>query len=694
MYSHVFTAIRLGPVEVANRLYFAPHGIPQSLAVSDDFAYYCAERAAGGVGLVVHSTAAGAPPAPELQLPHQDAALPSFARTAELVHEHGAMIFAQVSYWLGAPGRWETYGPVRPWLSPSLHGHYAQSSAGHEMSRKDVRGIIRQFARGAANLRRAGYDGIEMHATHGMLVETFLSPFWNRRTDEYGGNFENRLRFARELLEAVRTAAGEQMAVGLRLNCDEMLPGGYDRSGARAILRALCADRLVDFVDLDAAVEPDQAPLVVPSYQLPKFTYEQSVRDVRDAAGRVPVLSALGRVNSVQDAERALADGSCDLVGCARGLIAEPNLLVHARAGSEHRSRACTSCNYCLQQTSRGMGMTCAINPATMRERRWSPRMAGTAPVRRRVVVIGGGPAGLEASRMAAQRGHEVTLLERTDALGGQYRMWAKLPGREIVATAIEFYERELPCLGVDVRLGSEASATDVVALGAEAVVVCTGAEYSPDGVSGFSPQPIPGAEQPFVYTPEQILAADHLQRGRVLVLDDEGLNTAVGIAELLARRGAHVELVTRWLHIAHNLADTNELPAITTDLLACGVTLRPRTFVRKISRGEVVIYDVLTDVDQTLADIDSVVLCTLRLPRAELHHELDGAVDQLFVAGDASGTRDHAAAFYEGALFAHMIGQPGAPRNFTEAYYDYAPAAPHPAAPPSGSSGPRASDD
>ena len=289
-YPRVFTPIRLGPVEIPNRLYFSPHGVMQSLMVSDEFLWYFAERAAGGVGLLVHSTAEGAAPGPGVRLPHMDEAIPAFARVADVVHGHGSRIFAQISYWLNAPGFWGANSPLRPWLAPSQLGHFMHSSVGRAMSHEDIRSMIRVFAAGVANLRRAGYDGVELHLTHGMLVETFLSAHWNRRTDEYGGTTQKRLRFARELLEAARDAAGPEMAVGVRFNCDEMLPDGFDERGAREILEAICGDRLVDFVDLDAAVEPERMDRVIPPHHLPKFVYEPSVRAVRVAAGTVPVL--------------------------------------------------------------------------------------------------------------------------------------------------------------------------------------------------------------------------------------------------------------------------------------------------------------------------------------------------------------------------------------------------------------------
>jgi hypothetical protein len=425
---------------------------------------------------------------------------------------------------------------------------------------------------------------------------------------------------------------------------------------------------MLDFVDLDIAVEPNQFPLGMPNYQIAKFSNEGFARNAREATTAV-VMCAVGRANSVADAERALQNGSTDLVGMARGLIAEPQLVAHAREGVEWKSRACIACNYCLDMVLTG-GFGCAINPATARERRWGVDRIGAAAQPVRTVVVGGGPAGLEAARIAALRGNDVLLLERGDRLGGQYLTWSSLPGREGYMDAIAWYERQLPNLGVDIRLDTDATQDLVLAERPGSVIVATGSRYAADGESGFIAHPITGAQREFVHAPEEVILGQRRPTGRVLVLDDEGLNAGVGIAEILAKGGCDVEVVSRWLHIPHNLFFTFELPLIIPQLRNLGVRLTPQTYVKEIGERRVTVFDVFTNREEVREGIDGVVLVTMRRPLAELAAVLEGKVEQLFTIGDALAPRGHGEAFYEGSYFARLVGEPGAPKTFADAFY------------------------
>lgn len=662
-YPHVFQPITIGSVEVQNRMYFSPHSVPLWVgdAPSIDAARYWAERAIGGCGLIMTAN--------RLHPAGLDV-VPSFAVVADLVHDAGAKLFGQITYSVvGGGGNWEPHAPDRPALGPSAYQRFDHYATARAMSKDEVRGFIEEHRKGARNLAEAGYDGVEIHLTHGMIGEQFLSAFWNRRTDEWGGSPERRLAFPLALLNAVREGGGDGFAVGIRFNCDEMLPDGWDSDEAQELLAGFAQSGLIDFADLDVAVEPHQFPLGMPSYLMPRFSNEGFVATVRAAAGDIPVLSALGRVTTVADAERALSSGVVDLVGCARGLIAEPELVNQAREGREADSRICTSCNYCL--ASREVGSNgCLINPGSGRESRWGLGSFSPAPQKRKVVVVGGGAAGLEAARVAAKRGHEVVLFERNETVGGQLELWARLPDREVFGTTGGWYARQLDQLGVAMRLGREATTDDVLAERPDAVIVATGSHYDATGANGFLPFPIPGHDRDFVYTVEQVLADGKRPTGKVIVLEHEGLNTGAGIAELLAQGGAQVEIITRWLQPVQHLFFTLEFAFIVPRLKGAGVVYTTTTNISEIGDHTVTAVDVFTSDERLITDVDAVVLATGRMPIDGIARELEGKVEQLFTVGDALAPRGLGEATFEGQKFARMIGEPEAPTTVAEAYF------------------------
>jgi thioredoxin reductase len=479
------------------------------------------------------------------------------------------------------------------------------------------------------------------------------------------------MRFLMECLEATREGAGDRLALGLRFNCDELLPGGYDTIGAREILEKICRSGLVDFVDLDVAVEPHHLHLGMPPVMVAPHVYEPYVKAVRSATAGVPVLSVLGRLTSVADGEAAIASGVCDMVGAARALIAEPELVKNAYEGNEERSRTCIACNWCLDALSRGAA-GCAINPASYRERLWGVDTFTPATRRTKVIVVGGGPGGLEAARVSALKGHEVTLLEMRDRLGGALALWASLPSRDFFVKSIEWWERELRRLGVTVRRGTEATAEALLAERPDAVIVATGALYSRSGRSGYRDRDIPGYDREFVYRPEDILVRGALPTGKVLLLDGEGLHASTGIAELLASSGADVEYLTPGFSpVSMALVHTAENGLIARRMKEVGVTFSPTTYIKSIDDHVVVAYDVFTEQERRIDAVDAVVLSTGREPVNTLSRELEGRVPQLYTIGDALGARPLAAATYEGQKFARYIGEPDAPRTVGEAYFE-----------------------
>lgn len=673
-YPNVFSPIRLGPVEIPTRYFFAPHGSALSAGSKplDDLIAYSAERVrGGGCGLVVVALAIHERGRTRQPSPHPPENIAAFRVMTDAIHEAGGKIFGQTLYhWTGA-GQWQPLSPPGPVFGPSVK-QFAYGGRGvstHAMSKAEITqmlGAIRQTAR---HMREAGFDGIMLHGSHAALVEQFLSPYFNERTDEYGGSLENRMRFVREALEAARDGGGPEFAVGMRFNCDEQIAGGYGIETARQVVQTLCNAGLLDYIDLDVGLEPQQFHHGMPTGFERKQYYRAFVEQVGKAAGKVPVLSVLGNITDMADAEAAIAAGVCDVVGSARQLIAEPRFVQNAREGKEALNRTCIACNWCTAAGGDG-AQGCSINPASYRERLWGVESFALAGSPSRVVIVGGGPGVMEAARVAALKGHQVVLFEARERLGGALALWADLPGRGHYASAIDWWKRELERLGVDVRLGTQAGADTVLAQAPDAAIIATGARYSRGGRSITIDADLPGHDLSFVYRPEDILLGGLRPTGRIFIFDSEGYHTGTGIAEMLAGAGAEVYFVTPgYSPLSGRNTDNWEERSIVQRLKAKGVRLRPTTWLRGISEGMVVLYDIHTE-EESCEPVDAVILSTAREPLDGLARDLEGRVPQLFTIGDALSARMLAAATYEGQKFARAIGEPGAPASIAEAWF------------------------
>jgi 2,4-dienoyl-CoA reductase-like NADH-dependent reductase (Old Yellow Enzyme family) len=672
-YPRIQRPIKLGPVELKNRFYSSPHICPTTTsrgAPTADFNAYYATRARGGPGLIMVSMSVPARARGVMPTPHLKENVTALRGLADAIHAEGAKCIVEIWYHWARPGQWGPWSPPAPALSASVaqFNLFEKRVATREMSIGEIQAMVQACRESVANLREAGFDGIMLHASHGAILEHFISPYFNHRTDEYGGSFDNRMRLLIESLEMTRETAGKDMAVGIRLNCDELVAGGYHTKDAYKILKTISDAGLIDFADLDIAFEPDQFHLGMPSVLVKPHLYRPYVEAVREAAGDIPVMSVLGRLTQIADAEAAIAAGVCDMVGAARALIAEPNLFKNALEDKEDRSRRCIACNWCMA----GMydtAQTCTINPSAWRELSWGTFQP--APHTSKVIIAGGGPGGLEAARVAALRGHDVTLYEARDALGGALDLWAKLPGREFFKTSIEWWERELRELGVNIQLNTEVTAAAILQQTPDAVIVATGARYSVGGHSNHRDSDIPGHDQDFVYRPEEILLGKAHPSGKIVVLDAEGSNAGVGISEILAKQGSQVEYFTPYFSpVSPRVHAALETPLIMERLRAAGVKITATTYIKEIAAHAVTVYDVYSQEERVIKDVDAVVLSTGRVSLNGLEKELDGKVPQLFTVGDALAARMFAAASYEGHKFARYIGEPNAPRSIGEVLF------------------------
>jgi 2,4-dienoyl-CoA reductase-like NADH-dependent reductase (Old Yellow Enzyme family)/thioredoxin reductase len=648
--AHLFSPLRLRDVEIPNRImstghqtYLARGGLP-----TPEFVAYHEARARGGAGLIVteaarfHATTVTE--SPEIVI-LGDEAIPAFRKVTEAVHAHGARIFGQLSH----------SGRLSRRVQGGLRGvAYAPSSVPdnrfHTMPREMpvalIREIVEAYGHAARRLAAAGYDGIEVIASLGLLVAQFLNPVSNRRTDAYGGSRENRMRFLVEALEQVRRAIGEGRALGIRISAEEIESDGLPQDEVLETCRALAARGLVDYanVTIGSMAGLGGSVHVVPPMEVAHGYVAPKAAAIRAATG-LPVFVA-GRINQPQLAERIIASGQADVCGMTRALISDPDMPAKARAGRLDEIRACIGCNQgCIGHFHQGYPVSCIQNPLTGRELGLGP--ATPAPRRRRVLVAGGGPAGMKAAVVAAERGHEVILCEAGPRLGGQVLLAQRLPERAEFGGLATNLEGELARAGVEVRLRTRVDAELVRALAPEAVVVATG------GVP-FEPE-IEGREDGHVVDAWSVLRAEANPGARVLVADWRCDWIGMGIAELLARNGHKVRLAVNGTHAGQHLQMYHR-DHLAGKLHRLGVEVIPYARLHGVDADSALLAHIVTGEGIACEEVDTVVVAAGQAPAASLEHELEGLGVEIHLAGDCLSPRSAEEAVYEGLLAGRAV--------------------------------------
>ena len=533
---HLFSPLTLRGVTIRNRILFSGHGTRMAKGAPDDalIAYHTA-RAAGGAGLIVTEVAivhTSAYYTENCLNAATDACIPGYRRLAEAVHGHGCKLFGQLFH----PGRQvvgSADGSAAVAYAPSAIPEERYHVMPRAMPTALVRDVIASYGAAARRLAEAGLDGVEIVASQGYLPSQFLNPRVNQRTDEYGGNFEGRVRFVREVVAAVRVSVPD-MVIGLRISGDERDSGGLSDEDALAVCVALDEPGGIDYLSVVAGTTASiggSVHLVPGMAQAVGYTapYAAAVK----ARVSMPVMVA-GRINQPQVAERILAAGDADMCAMTRAMICDPGMAGKAADGRLDDIRACIACNQaCIGHNHLGYSISCIQHPETGRELEFGTlEPAGEA---RKVLVAGGGPGGMKAAAVAAARGHAVTLYEKSAQLGGQALLAQLLPGRAEFGGIVTNLAREMELAGVRVVKGTEVTRALIEREGPDAVILATGAEpYRPH---------IEGAEEGHVVDAWSVIRGEANVGGSVVIADWRCDWIGLGLAEKLARDGCRVRL-------------------------------------------------------------------------------------------------------------------------------------------------------
>ncbi|MBI1179370.1 MAG: FAD-dependent oxidoreductase [Alphaproteobacteria bacterium] len=650
--THVLEPIRIAGRTLKNRVVRTAHatGIGGG-TMSDDLIAYHEARAIGGVGLSVLEILSVHPTSPAPLNMFDPSLDEGYGKLMEAVRPHGMAVFQQIWH-AGHNGTPLDGSP--PW-SPSDVPNPLGGSVPIPMTKDMIDEIIAAYAAAAARCDKAGLDGVELHCAHGYLVQQFLSPNVNKRTDDYGGPFENRIRFMLETLRAMRAAVRPGFAVGIRVAPD-MTGGGVGVEMNQMAVERVQQDNLVDFVNVSMG-NYNSFPKMIGGMHEP-MGYELPTSVPIAARAKVPTI-VIGRVRTLEEADQIIRQGEADMVGMTRAHIADPDLVRKTVEGRVDEVRPCIACNQGCVGNLLGPAhrMGCAVNPGVGFERSIGDDRIGRAEAPKKVLVIGGGPAGLEAARVAALRGHEVVLAEATDQLGGMMNFAAKLPKRHGIADIVKWQEAEIFRLGVEVRLGTYMEADDVTAEAPDAVIVATGSMPRMDGIQSTNPgEPVARFDRPNVLSSIDLLTHGRNRIGKsAVVIDDVGHYEAIGVAEYLVEAGAAVSFVTTQAMFGPKVETALMTEPALERLSGKDFRVYTRYRVTELGDEEATIAPTHAGA-KSRVPAETVVFVSANRPNRELFDELRGKIPEVHVVGDANSPRFLQTAIREGHLAAKAI--------------------------------------
>ncbi len=659
---------QLKHLRLKNRMMITAHepAYPEDGMPKERYRAYHVERAKAGIALTMTAGSAAvsrdSPPVFNNILAYRDEVVPWMKDLTDACHEHGAAVMIQLTH-LGRRTSWSKADWL-PVVSPSHHREASHRSFPKKMETWDIERVIKDYADAAERMKAAGVDGIELEA-YGHLMDQFWSPLTNELDAPYGGSMDNRLRFAREVLTAIRARVGNEFIVGVRGTADECLPGGLTKTDGIGICNHLAATGMVDFLNIIRGHIDTDAGLtdVIPVQGMPSSPHLDFAGEIR-AAVKIPIFHG-AKIQDVTTARHAIESGKLDMVGMTRAHMADPHIMRKIMMGKEDTIRPCVGANFCLDRIYQGGEAYCIHNADTGRELTM-PHDIPAAPVKRKVVIVGAGPAGLEAARVAAERGHQVVVFEAASKPGGQIRLTAQSHRRREMISIIDWRMSQCEASGVTFKFNTLADAQVVLAESPDVVIIATGGLPHTDVLSS-------GSE--LVASSWDILSGDVKPGRNVLLFDDAGDHSALQAAEIIATTGATVEIMTPDRSFAPEVMAMNLVPYMRS-LQKLDVTFTVTYRLQSVRRdGDALVASVGSDYGGVNKErrVDQVVVNHGTLPLDDLYFELkpqsvnEGAVNyaallagqpqsgsstsagrfQLFRIGDAVSARNtHAAIF------------------------------------------------
>ena len=648
-YPHLFEPVDVGPITIPNRIVRTAHG---TMLTGERLIAYHEARAVGGVGMSTLEATGVHANAPSVTPLYSDDVIPIYREMMTRIRPHGMKMFQQIYH----PGSATRPKKAATQVSSSAIPNPMVGGIPVEMDHSMIAEMVDAFAAATRRCRDGGLDGVDLHASSGYLIEQFLSPANNVRTDEYGGSLENRMRFLMEILQAIRAEVGNEYCVGIRLPNEEYIPGGLTPHDVAEI--AQLVEPYVDYVSLHMGSYWRFHKLLSPMDD--PLGSEMPVNEVITRVVDKPTI-VVGRIMTLDHAEHIVASGGADMVSMVRALIADPALVNKARDGDEHLIRPCIGSNFgCVGNLMSTGTLSCVVNVAAAEETTVSFEPS-PADVRKRVLVAGGGPGGLEAARTAALRGHEVHLYEATRRLGGQVAIAATAPHRSDVGAITEWLTSEIERLGVTIRLASMVEPDLVAELAPDEVIIATGSSPRRDGFQLATPvAPVPGFDLPHVFTSWDVFGFGGRARleDPAVVFDDTGTFEAISVADALLAAGLKVTMVARNQAIGQNVPYPPATVGAAHERLMSGdFDFIGGHYLQGITPDEVIIGVPFTERVRAVP-ARTVVLVTYNNPNREPAEYLayEPGPWNVHLVGDVTGTNGIRPAIHQAAAVARAI--------------------------------------